>query len=128
VGSSYRNLIAWQRALELSVTIYRLTGNFPREEVYGLTSQMRRAAVSIASNIAEGYGRGSRREYRQFLRIAYGSVLELQTQLAIANKLGFGESETMERTQAMSEELGKIIWAIQKKLDTAPEATPVCIS
>lgn len=128
MGSSYRNLIAWQRAVELSVVVYRLTSDFPREEIYGLTSQMRRAAVSIASNIAEGYGRGSRREYRQFLRIAYGSVLELQTQLEIANKLGFGETGTMEGTRAMSEEVGKIIWAIQRKLDTAPEATSVRIS
>lgn len=119
LANSFRDLIAWQRAVDLSVQIYKLTADFPREEIYGLSSQMRRAAVSIASNIAEGYGRNSRREYRQFLGIAHGSTLELQTQLAIAKKLGFEKAELLERSQDMSEGAGKIIWVIQKKLDTA---------
>jgi four helix bundle protein len=118
--NSYRDLIAWQRAVDLSVQIYRTTGDFPREEIYGITSQMRRAAVSIASNIAEGYGRNSRREYRQFLGIAHGSALELQTQLAIAIRLGLGKTELLEKAQSASEEVGKIIWAIQRKLDSPP--------
>ncbi|MGB7188726.1 MAG: four helix bundle protein [Acidobacteriaceae bacterium] len=119
MGNSYRDLIAWQRAVDLSVQIYKVTADFPREEIYGLSSQMRRAAVSIASNIAEGYGRASRREYRQFLSIAHGSTLELQTQLAIAKRLGFGIADLLEKAQSTSEEAGKIIWAMQKKLDTA---------
>lgn len=123
--NSYRGLIAWQRALDLSVDVYTLTRDFPREEIYGLTSQMRRAAVSIPSNIAEGYGRNSRREYRQFLGIAYGSVLELQTQLAIAKRLEFGKAIALEKARDMSEQVGKLIWAIQKKLDIPQQAPPL---
>lgn len=69
---SYRDLLVWQRSIQLSVAVYRLTGGFPREEIYGLASQLRRAAVSVASNIAEGYGRGSKGEYKSFLGIARG--------------------------------------------------------
>jgi four helix bundle protein len=124
--NSYRDLVAWQRAVDLSVHIYKFTADFPSAELYGLTSQMRRAAVSIASNIAEGYGRTSRKEYRQFLGIAHGSTLELQTQLAIAKKLGFGKSELLDKAQSASEEVGKIIWAIQKKLDVARVSNQSC--
>jgi four helix bundle protein len=80
---SYRDLIVWQRAVQMSVAIYRLTAAFPRDELYGLTSQLRRAGVSVASNIAEGYGRGSTGEYKQFLGMARGSNMEVQTQLEI---------------------------------------------
>lgn len=82
--SSYKDLLVWQKALELSVEIYNLTENFPKEEIYGLTSQIRRAAVSIPSNIAEGRYRGSKKDFSQFLRIAYASGAELETQLEIA--------------------------------------------
>jgi four helix bundle protein len=78
---SFRDLLVWQRAIQLSVSIYRLTQVFPREELYGLTSQIRRSAVSVPSNIAEGHGRLSTGEYRQFLGIARGSNFELQTQI-----------------------------------------------
>ncbi len=78
MGDSYRDLIAWQRAIQLSVAIYKLTGAFPKEEIYGLSSQLRRAGVSIASNIAEGYGRGSSGEYKQFLGMARGSLLRFR--------------------------------------------------
>jgi four helix bundle protein len=80
---SYRDLIVWQRAVQMSVAIYRLTAAFPRDELYGLTCQLRRAGVSVASNIAEGYGRGSTGEYKQFLGMARGSNMEVQTQLEI---------------------------------------------
>lgn len=125
MANSYRDLIAWQRALNLSVEVYKVTGAFPREEIYGLISQMRRAAVSIPSNIAEGYGRNSRTEYRHFLGIARGSVLELLTQLAIAKRLGLAKPEPLEKVELLAEEVGKIIWAIRKKLDTAhPKGQP----
>lgn len=88
---SFRGLIVWQRAVQMSVAIYKATSSFPREELYGLTSQLRRAGVSVASNIAEGYGRRSTGEYKQFLGMARGSNLEGQTQLVIAGELGFGE-------------------------------------
>jgi four helix bundle protein len=106
----------WQRAIELSVGIYKLTAEFPKEELYGLTSQLRRAAVSIASNIAEGYGRGSKGEFRQFIGVARGSVLELQTQLVIATELNFGEAVHRQAVDALAEETGKMLWALQKKL------------
>lgn len=77
--ASFRDLLVWERAIESSLAIYQLSGEFPREEIYGLTSQMRRASVSIASDIAEGQGRGSPGEFRQFLGVARGSNLELQT-------------------------------------------------
>jgi len=89
---SYRDLMVWQKAIELAVLAYRLTEGFPRREIYGLASQMRRAGVSVPSNIAEGYGRASRREYLQFLSIAQGSLKELETQTILAEKLAFATS------------------------------------
>ena len=100
----------------MSVAIYRLTANFPKEEVFGLTSQLRRAGVSVASNIAEGYGRSSTGEYKQFLGMARGSILEVQTQLVIARELDFGEVEALNRAVGLSEEVGKMLAAILKKL------------
>jgi four helix bundle protein len=114
--ASYRELKVWQRAIELSVAIYKLTAEFPKEELYGLTSQLRRAAVSVASNIAEGYGRGSKGEFRQFVGVARGSVLELQTQLVIATELSFGKAVQRQAADALAEETGKMLWALQKKL------------
>lgn len=86
---SYKDLTVYQKGYELTLQVYRLTQEFPKEEMYGLTSQMRRAAVSIPSNIAEGYRRGSRKEYIQFLRIAFGSCSELETQVSLAYDLKF---------------------------------------
>lgn len=97
--SSYKELVVWQRSFELVKEIYRTTKMLPRDEVYGLTSQMRRAAVSIPSNIAEGHQRKNLREYLQFLRISYGSAAELETQLLISKeiytKIDFSESESL---------------------------------
>ena len=84
---SYKDLIVWQRAIELVVAVYDLSDKFPKEEVFGLTSQMRRAAVSIPSNIAEGRFRGTRKDFLNFIRIAYGSGAELETQVEIARRL-----------------------------------------
>ena len=84
---TYKDLIVWQKAMNLVVAIYELTENFPKEEMYGLTSQIRRSAVSLPSNIAEGRTRGSKKEYLQFLRIAYASGAELETQIEIAKRL-----------------------------------------
>jgi four helix bundle protein len=85
--NSYRDLIVWQKSIDLVVLIYGLTEKFPKEEVYGLTSQMRRSAVSIPSNIAEGRSRGTRKDFAQFLRIAHGSGAELETQIEISKRL-----------------------------------------
>ncbi len=104
--------------MQLATTIYRLTQAFPREEVYGLVSQLRRAAVAIPSNIAEGHGRLNVGEYRQFLGIARGSNFELQTQLEIARSLGMGNAELCEEAESLSHEVGKMIYAILQKLKT----------
>jgi four helix bundle protein len=86
---NFRDLIAWQRAVDLALEVYRITKTFPREEIYGLTSQLRRAAVSIPSNIAEGQGRRTSRDFLHFLAIARGSLAEIETQLFIAARLGY---------------------------------------
>ncbi|HEX3660568.1 MAG TPA: four helix bundle protein [Acidobacteriaceae bacterium] len=116
MSGSYRDLIVWQKAFDLSVGIYKLTRDFPTDERYGLSSQLRRASVSIPSNLAEGYGRGSRRDYRNFVAIARGSVLELQTQLAIAEELGFGKTALMREVQEKADEVGKMLWSLFQKL------------
>jgi four helix bundle protein len=109
---SFRDLLVWQRAIQLSVAIYRLTKDFPREEAFGLSSQIRRAAVSVPSNIAEGHGRLSTGEYRQFLGISRGSNFELQTQLEIARALGLGDSRLIDEAEGLSFEVGKMISGI----------------
>jgi len=100
----------------MSVAIYQLTSAFPREELYGITSQLRRAGVSVASNIAEGYGRGSTGEYKQFLGMARGSNMEVQTQLEISKVLGFGDRETLNRSEGLSHKIGKMLVGIINKL------------
>jgi four helix bundle protein len=89
VASSYKDLRAWKQAMDLALAIYRNTRGFPKEELYGLTAQLRRAAVSVPSNIAEGKGRSSDKDFVLFLHHARGSLLELQTQLAIATDLHY---------------------------------------
>jgi len=89
---TYKDLIVWQRAMDLVGAVYELTEKFPKSEIYGLMSQMRRCAVSIPSNIAEGRRRASKKDYRQFLVIAYGSGAELETQIEIAKRLSFSKN------------------------------------
>lgn len=102
--------------MELCVAIYPLTQSFPREEIFGLAQQLRRAAVSIPSNIAEGYGRLSRLQYRHFLGIAQGSNLELQTQLEIASRLGFADESKIRDAASLSVEVGKMLTVMLRKL------------
>ncbi|MAF13676.1 MAG: hypothetical protein CMI53_02165 [Parcubacteria group bacterium] len=102
---TYKDLIIWQRSMELVVEVYRLTTNFPKSEMYGLTSQMRRCAVSIPSNIAEGRRRSSRKEYRYFMTIAYGSGAELETQIEIVKRLPIGESLNFNLVDALLDEI-----------------------
>jgi four helix bundle protein len=106
---SFRDLEVWKRAIELTKLIYRLTEGFPSAEKFGLSSQMRRAAVSTASNIAEGSARSSRRDFGQFVCIARGSNYELQTQLVIATELGFGDTAIIQQSESMSHEVGKML-------------------
>ena len=109
MADAYRDLIAWRKATDLALEIYRATQKFPKDELYGLTSQMRRAAVSVASNIAEGKGRYSRKEFAQFLYRARGSLLELETQLFIAKELHDLEPLVFRRMEDRTKELGRIL-------------------
>lgn len=108
---SFKDLIVWQRSYELVLEIYKMTGVFPKSEIYGLSQQMRRAAVSIPSNVAEGYGRKHRKEYDQFLSIAYGSLLELETQFLLARDLGFVSENRTE--QRLLKEVGSMLHPIR---------------
>jgi|ERR1700738_760566 len=116
MASSFKDLVVWQRSLELCAEVYKLTAHFPSEERFGLTNQLRRASVSIASNIAEGYGRSTRGEYVQFLGHARGSVSEVQTQLQISAILRFGSEELRESAERLSEEVSKMLIAMMTKL------------
>jgi four helix bundle protein len=116
VGASFKDLIVWQRAVELSSEIYRLTACFPSAEQFGLTNQMRRASVSIASNIAEGFGRTTKGEYVQFLGHARGSNCELQTQLVIAETLGLGAKKSYQRPEELSADVSRMLIALIKSL------------
>ena len=116
MGESYRDLVVWQRSIQMTVAIYQLTALFPKEETYGLSSQLRRAGVSVASNIAEGYARGSTGEYKQFLCMARGSNSEVQTQLVIARELGFGSPQTLDKAEGLSNEVGRMMAAILRNL------------
>ena len=109
MGQGYRDLVAWQKAMDLVTEIYRATQTFPAEERYGLVSQMRRAAVSIPSNIAEGHGRQSPGEFRQFVGHARGSLSELETQIEIAAKLAFLAQPTAEQLLMQASEVGRIL-------------------
>ena len=114
---SFRDLQVWQKSMQLTVAVYRLTRDFPREELYGLTSQIRRCAVSVPSNIAERQGRLSLGEFKQFLGIARGSKCELQTQLELAVALGYGTSEKISEAEGLSNEVGKMLYAFLESLN-----------
>ncbi len=115
-AQSFRDLKVWQKSFELTLSIYRLSTCFPATERYGLSSQIRRAAVSVPSNIAEGYARLSRGEYCQALSIASGSIAEVDTQYRIACSLGFCNSDT--QVEAQIEAVSKMLFAMRKSLDT----------
>lgn len=114
---SFRELVVWQRSVELTLTVYELTKAFPKEELFGLSSQLRRAAVSIPSNIAEGQGRQSRGEFLQFLGVARGSMFEVQTQLLIARRLGYAAEEMIGRCEGLGDEVGKMLNALIASLN-----------
>ena len=119
MAKSYRELLVWQKSIQLTLMVYQLSKAFPREEIYGLTSQMRRCAVSIPSNIAEGAGRLNTPEFRQFLGIASGSSFELQTQLTIAKELGFGDNGQIVAAEQLCNEVGKMIFGAVAGLESA---------
>ncbi|MEO1130744.1 MAG: four helix bundle protein [Planctomycetota bacterium] len=121
---SYPDLVAWQLGVELSLRIYRCTSSLPGDERFGLVSQLRRAAVSVPSNIAEGYGRGSTSDYVRFLKVARGSLFELQTQVLITNRLGFLAGEAFEQLEEKSNELGRVLAGLIKSLESGAKEQP----
>lgn len=122
MAKSFRELEVWKKSIELTTLIYEITAEFPRHEIYGLTSQMRRAAVSVASNIAEGSARGTRRDFKQFVKQAEGSNCELQTQLIIADRLRLGNAENIQAAETLSIQIGKMLSNLSKYLSAEIQA------
>ncbi|WP_309382828.1 four helix bundle protein [Cerasicoccus frondis] len=115
---SFRDLIVWQKAMELVTLVYRVSTDFPPSEQFALTNQIRRSAVSIPSNIAEGYGRRSRIDYIRFLRIASGSLYELQTQIEIASNLSYTEPQHTTEIHSLSTEIERMLASLINKLES----------
>jgi four helix bundle protein len=113
---SYRDLVVWQRAYDLSLAVYRATREFPKDEIYGLRSQIRRAAISIPSNIAEGYGRRTTAEYMRSLNIAYGSNCELETQLSLATDLDYIDRSVAGKLGQQTAEVERMLTALRRAL------------
>lgn len=109
---TFKDLLAWQKSLTLAKKVYQVTGNFPTEERFGLVNQMRRCAVSIPSNIAEGYGRGSDKELLRFLYVALGSSNELETQLILSLELSFMKEDDSRMLQGLNTEVNKMILSL----------------
>ncbi|MBX3436640.1 MAG: four helix bundle protein [Planctomycetaceae bacterium] len=117
--NSYRELKVWQRAIDLVVACYELTRKFPDDERYGLTSQLRRAAVSVAANIAEGHGRGTKKAFLNFQWIANGSLTELETHFIIAGKLGYVSREAGRPVYDQMQEIGRMLSSLRRSLKRA---------
>jgi four helix bundle protein len=117
---SYRDLIVWQKSVDFVIEIYKLTKQFPKEEIYGLTSQIRRASVSIPSNIAEGFSRKHRREYSQFIRMAFASGAEVETQMIIAKKLGYASVSLYKKADDLLVEIMKMLNSLNSALVAKP--------
>jgi four helix bundle protein len=114
---SYEKLIVWQKSMELVIVVYALTKTFPKDETFGLTSQMRRASVSIPSNIAEGSRRGTRKDFRNFLFTAYGSGAELETQIKIAKRLSYGKENDYQQTEMLLNEVMRMLNKLISELE-----------
>ncbi len=124
MSKSYRDLKVWHRSIDLTLLIYELTSDFPKQETYGLTSQMRRAAVSIASNLAEGSARTTKKDFRQFVAIARGSTYELQTQLFLAKRLGYSSAEKIGTAEVQSHEIGQMLTGLSTYLKRQSAVIP----
>jgi four helix bundle protein len=114
---SYRELIAWQKAMDVVEAVYKATRQFPKEELFVLTSQMRRASISVPSNIAEGQGRNSTKEFIHHLSISYGSLTELETQILIAERLGYTATDQTATLLKQTAEVGRLLNGLTKALE-----------
>jgi four helix bundle protein len=115
--TDYRDLDVWNESMSLAADIYEMTRTFPREEMFGMTSQMRRASVSVAANIAEGYGRQQTRPFIQFLWVSQGSVKELETLVQLAQRVGLMASGSANQAMVRCERIGKMLVGLVRKLD-----------
>jgi four helix bundle protein len=118
--AGYRDLKVWELGVDLALEVYRLTANFPKSEQYGLTSQLRRAAVSIPSNIAEGHARKTQPEFHRYLHIAKGSLAELETQLIIAKELGFADRDNVTMVLRMAENESRMLSGLMGSVKKSP--------
>ena len=116
-GKSYRDLDVWREAMDFVVECYRMTGTFPKSEVYGLTSQLQRAAVSIPANIAEGQGRQYEKEFLQHLAIAYGSLAEVETHIQIARRLEYVDGEKESQMLERAARIGRMLNGLRKSIE-----------
>jgi four helix bundle protein len=114
--SSYRDLKVWQEAMSLAVQAYEITAAFPREEIFGMASQIRRAATSVATNIAEGYGRNSSGSYVHFLKVSQGSLKELETLLLICDRVSLASSRQIARMLTLCDELGRMLRSLIRSI------------
>jgi four helix bundle protein len=114
---SYKDLLVWQRAVDISVEVYAISASFPKEEVFGLTNQIRRASNSISLNIAEGYSRNSAKAYLNFLNIAQGSLFELESGIILAERLQFAESESLIKLFNLITEESKMLRSLMNKIE-----------
>ncbi|HZN34330.1 MAG TPA: four helix bundle protein [Pirellulaceae bacterium] len=114
--SSFKDLIVWQKSIELIEEVYRLSATFPKQETYGLSSQLQRAAVSIAANIAEGSGRHSTKEYVHHLSYSLGSLAEVETYFVVCVKLGYATQKSVSSLETKADQIGKMLRSLQKAL------------
>jgi len=120
--NSYRDLIVWQKGMELTKQVYEVTQEFPKQEIYGLTSQVRRAAVSVPANIAEGHARDSTKEYLHHLSITRGSLAELETLMLLASELRYCEAEGIRVIQSLCAEVSRMLSVLKQRLEERLEA------
>lgn len=124
MGASFKDLVAWQKGAEMTVAVDKLTATFPVSERFGLTDQLRRAAVSVPSNVSEGYGRSTRGEYLLFLGHARGSCNEAETQLVIARALGYGTAEELARAEKLVADVSRLLGALIRGLRSCAKEPP----
>lgn len=121
MGKSYRDLVAWQQAMKPAMATYRRSRQFPKQEMFGLTAQIRRSAISVPSNIAEGQGRFSPREFRQFLSHAMGSLMELETQAILARELGYWKNDEADEILELAARVGRLANGLVASLEKQPK-------
>jgi four helix bundle protein len=120
MGNGFEDLKVWQRSKDLAVDLYNLSKNFPKEDLYGITNQIRRSSLSIPSNLAEGSSRGSKKEYSRFIKIAHGSSSELKTQIIVAREIEILDELNFKRIIKEIDEIGRMLKGLERSIDKLP--------